>query len=46
MLIVVIRDHDLRRAGERGCRRRSRATVVYDVSNTREQCVYVDLAYR
>jgi hypothetical protein len=46
VLIVVIRDHDLWRAGERRCGRRSRAAVVRDGSNAREQCVHVDLADR
>ena len=43
MLIVVIRDHDLRRARERSCHRRSRSAMVHNRSNAREQRVQVDL---
>jgi len=46
VLIIEIRDDDLRRAGERCCGRSSRAAVVDDSSNAREQRVYVDLADR
>jgi hypothetical protein len=42
----VIWNHDLRRASERGCGGRSRAAVVHDGSNLREQRMHVDLADR
>ncbi len=44
VLIVAIRDHDLRRTGERGCSCRSRAAVVHDSRYTREERMHVDLA--
>ena len=44
VLIVAIRDYELRRSGERGCGCSSRAAVVHDGSNPREERMHVDLA--
>jgi hypothetical protein len=43
VLIVVVRNHDLWYAGERGYRRCARAAMVHNGSNAQEQRIHVTL---